>query len=84
MRSRGSIVAGFPAILGALLWVLGIWTVVYGFLIYGLMLILIGSAVLLVSFTVLRRQRPGHVRSFWVFDRPEKDRWEDVDRVIRR
>jgi multisubunit Na+/H+ antiporter MnhC subunit len=79
--------ATFPAVLGAVLWAIGIWIIVYGFLLkwgYGLLLILAGTALLIVSVGVLRTRGSGHVRSFWVFDRPEKDKWEDVDRVIRR
>ncbi|MHA1807879.1 MAG: hypothetical protein ACTSX2_09965 [Candidatus Thorarchaeota archaeon] len=63
---------------------IGIWILVFLSFIPGLFFVILG----LLIFIAVRRGPPGErvksTRSFWTFDRTEKGKWEDADRVIRR
>jgi len=64
---------------------LGVWALVYGsLLIPGLILIILGLLILTAVLVKHPPRASDHAASNWIFDRPEKRRWEDVDRVLRR
>jgi len=64
--------------------IFGIWILVFLSFIPGLFFVILGVLI----FIAMRRGPPGEgaesTRSFWTFDRTEKGRWEDVDRIIMR
>ncbi len=64
---------------------LGIWTLAYlSLLVPALILILIGLLLLTTLLVKHPSRTSEHVVSNWIFDRPEKRKWEDVDCILRR
>ena len=79
-RRRLGILAETAAIiLGAV----GIWMMVFLSFLPGMFLLFFALLIVLTVFGIVGRDEGG-TRSLWVFDRNEKGKWEDIDRIIRR
>jgi hypothetical protein len=70
-------------ILSLALGILGLWILVFLSFFPGMFIVIFGVLVFLTSIGLIGRGN-GHTISFWAFDRNEKGKWEDVDRIIRR
>ena len=78
-RRLGILTETAAIILGAV----GIWMMVFLSFLPGMFLLIFALLIFLTVFGIVGRDEGG-TRSFWVFDRNEKGKWEDIDRIIRR